>query len=385
LAVVAAACGALAAGAADPPYQALAERLVGPDQGVYLRAEDGTVLAAVAEARPVHPASVSKIPTTLALLRDLGPEHRFVTRLKASGPIVGGTLEGALVVEAGGDPTLVAEHAVAMAARLRERGVRRVTGGMRVDGRLMFDWRLDPAGMGFRRALVGPAPPLVARRAAALAPSAGPGVAVTGVAAAGAGDAVAVVEHRSATLLEVVKALNSYSNNVFHPLADAVGGVAAVEALARSIVPADWAGEIRLDNGAGAGTTNRLSPRVTVAIVDALARVLAEQGRDLTDVLPVSGHDVGTLQVRLDEPPLRGAVVAKTGTYGSLGACALAGVVRTARWGRVTFAILNRGVPVPEARRRQDDLVRAVVADAGAVPFPYEPPARPVVLAAEVR
>ncbi|HEX6131017.1 MAG TPA: D-alanyl-D-alanine carboxypeptidase, partial [Actinomycetota bacterium] len=369
-AVVALACGAAVAGAGEPPYQAIAERLVGPDQGVYLRAEDGTVLAAVAEARPVHPASVSKIPTTLALLEQLGPGHRFVTRLEARGRIAGGTLEGPLVLAPGGDPTLVAEHAVAMAARLRERGIRRVTGGLHVAGRLFFDWRLDPTGASFRRALAGPVPTSVVRRAATLAPSAGPGVAVTGTSAASTGDVAAVVEHRSATLLEIVKALNSYSNNVFHPLADAVGGVGAVESLARSVVPPAWAGEIRLDNGAGAGATNRLSPRATVAIVDALAGALAARGLDLPDVLPVSGHDVGTLQVRLDEPPVRGAVVAKTGTYGSLGACALAGVVRTTRWGRVTFAILNRDVPVPEARRRQDDLLRAIVADAGAVPFP---------------
>lgn len=379
------ACGALAAAGAAPPYQALAEGIVGAGQGVYLRAEDGTVLAAVAAARAVHPASVSKVPTTLALLRALGPEHRFVTRLRASGPIEAGTLDGTLVVDASGDPTLVVEHAVAMAARLRARGVRRVTGGLAVTGRLFFDWRLDPAGRAFRLALGGPAPPDVLRRAALLAPGVGPGVVVGGTPSRRREDAAVLVEHRSPPLVRILKALNSYSNNVFHPLADAAGGVERVEAVARSVVPAAWRDEIRLANGAGAGTTNRLSPRATVAIIDALARTLAEWKLDLTDVLPVAGRDVGTLASRLDDPPVVGAVVAKTGTYGSVGACALAGVVRTRRWGRVTFAVLNHGVPVPEARRRQDALVRALVAEAGAVPFAYVPPDRPVVLAADVR
>jgi D-alanyl-D-alanine carboxypeptidase/D-alanyl-D-alanine-endopeptidase (penicillin-binding protein 4) len=377
--------GGLGAAAAEPPYQALAERLVGRDQGVYLRAEDGTVLAAVAEARPVHPASVSKIPTTLALLRHFGPDHRFVTRLAIVGRVEDGRLDGTLVVQASGDPTLVAEHAVAMAARLRSRGIRRVTEGLRVDGPLIFDWHLDPAGAAFRRALAGAVGPAVVRRAAMLDPTAGPGLVLTGTPSAAAAEATPVVEHRSATLLEIVKALNSYSNNVFHALADQVGGVGVVESVARSVVPAAWASEIHLDNGAGAGTTNRLSPRATVAIVDALERTLVAQGLDLTDVLPVAGRDVGTLEDRLDRPPVVGAVVGKTGTYGSLGASALAGVVRTERWGRVTFAILNRDVPVPEARRRQDALVRALVADAGSVPFPYRPPRRSVVLATEVR
>jgi len=377
--------GGLAPAASEPPYQALAERVVGANQGVYLRAEDGTVLAAVAEGRPVHPASVSKIPTTLALLRHFGPDHRFVTRLATAGRVEDGSLDGALVIQASGDPTLVAEHALAMAARLRDQGIRRVTGGVRVDGRLVFDWRADPAGRAFSRALAGAVSVDVARRAALLVPTAGPGVPVTGTASGSAAEVRMLVEHRSAPLRGIVKALNSYSNNVFHLLAAEVGGVGVVETVARSVVPPAWADEIQIDNGAGAGTTNRLSPRATVAIIDALARELAERDLDLTDVLPVAGRDVGTLRVRLDETPVRGAVVGKTGTYGSVGACALAGVVRTRRWGRVTFAILNRDVPVPAARRRQDALVRALVADAGAVPFPYEPPVRAAVLAAEVR
>lgn len=384
LVVVAVVCQAAVAEDA-PPYQTLAERLVGPDQGVYLRAEDGTVLAAVAAARAVHPASVSKIPTTLALLERLGPDHRFVTRLGTVGEVRDGTLDGTLVVAASGDPTLVVEHAVAMAARLHALGIERVTGGLRITGTLLFDWGPDPRGAGFRRALAGPASSAVIRRAAALTPTDGAGVLVRGTAAADAGEAVVRVEHRSPPLREILKALNSYSNNVFHRLADAVGGVEVVERSARAVVPPEWAPEIRLDNGAGAGTTNRLSPRATVLVIDALARVLAEHELDLADVLPVAGVDLGTLHVRLDDPPIRGAIVGKTGTYGSLGACALAGVAWTQRWGRVTFAILNRDVPVPEARRRQDALLRALLADAGARPFPYAPPSRPMVLAAQIR
>jgi len=376
---------ACAASATSLPYQAMAERLVGAGQGVFARAADGSVLAAVASDRPVHPASVSKIPTTLALLTRLGPEHRFVTRIRSSGPPLDGALSGPLIVEAGGDPTLVEEHAVAIAGLLRARGVYRVTGGLSVTGRLLFDWRPDPTGIAFRRALVGPVDEVVLRRAAELTPLVGAGLVVSGT-SVGPAEPVgpALVVHRSAPLVSILKALNSYSNNVFHDLADEVGGVEVVEQDARGVVPTAWRQEIHLDNGAGAGTTNRLSPRATVAIVDALVRALADRRLSLSDVLPVAGRDVGTLHARLDDAPVRGVVVAKTGTYGSLGACALAGVMSTERWGDVTFAILNRGVPVPEARRRQDAFVRAVLADAGARPAPYDPPDTPVVLAAEL-
>ncbi|MBK6740315.1 MAG: D-alanyl-D-alanine carboxypeptidase [Haliea sp.] len=55
--------------------------------------------------------------------------------------------------------------------------------------------------------------------------------------------------------------------------------------------------------------------------------------------------DEGTLKKRLAGPNGEGLVVAKTGTYGDYGACALTGALRTQN-GPVYFAILNHGVPV---------------------------------------
>jgi D-alanyl-D-alanine carboxypeptidase/D-alanyl-D-alanine-endopeptidase (penicillin-binding protein 4) len=375
--------------AAEPPLQAVASRIVGADQGVYVHAEDGRVLASVAAARAVHPASVSKVATTLALLRDLGPAHRVTTRLAVTGTVRDGRADGDLVVLAAGDAFLVTEHAYAMAAALREAGVRRVAGRLRTEGTLLFDWGADLDGRRLAAALAGGAGPEAWARLRAARPELRaltlPEIALAiGGAAESAAEAPRVlVEHRSPALRYVVKALNGYSNNVFHLLADTIGGPRRVEAVAQSVVPPEQRDEIRLDNGAGAGTTNRLSPRAAVAILDALATELTGHGLDLTDVLPVSGIDAGTLRDRLDDGGLRGALVGKTGTYGSLGACALAGVVATQRWGRVTFAILNRDVAVPEARRRQDAFVRALVAEAGVGTLGYVPDPTSPVLRAE--
>jgi hypothetical protein len=66
--------------------------------------------------------------------------------------------------------------------------------------------------------------------------------------------------------------------------------------------------------------------------------------------------------------------VGKTGTYGDYGASALAGALRT-REGTVYFAILNHGVPVPTARRRQDAYVRALLARLDTLPWDYATPA----------
>lgn len=373
--LVLAACGA--AGADAPPLQALALATVGAGQGVYAVAADGTVLVSEASDRAVHPASVTKIATTLAMLQRLGPDHRFATALLAGGPLRDGVVGGDLVVRASGDPFLVFEGAFVMLRRLHALGVRAVDGRVAVQGPLLFDWKPDPTGAGLQHALAGATgaaawtagDPALTLKAAALK-FGGRRAADTGA------EPTPLLVYRSPPLIAVLKALNGYSNNVFHFASAAIGGPPAVEATARASVPPELRDEIRIANAAGAGTENRMSPRAAVALLGALERQLAHEGRALPDVLPVSGIDPGTLHERLLEAPARrGIVVGKTGTYGSQGASALAGVLRTKRWGTVTFAVLNHGVPVPEARRRQDAFVAALVTAADAEPWPYDTPA----------
>lgn len=371
---------------AEPPQQALAREIVGVGQGVLVVAEDGTVLASEAADRAVHPASVTKIATSFAMLQRLGPEHRFTTRLVAGSPIEDGTLGGDLVVEASGDPFLVDEGAALILRRLHDLGLRTVAGRLSVRGSLLFGWNRDPDGARLARALGGKVtawpttpgwPPLsdAALRFRGATSTPGPDPASD-----------PLVAYRSPPLLAILKALNGYSNNVFHFASDAIGGPTGVTATARAAVPPALRDEIVITNAAGAGTTTRLSPRATVALLDALRRELARHGRDLTAVLPVSGIDSGTLRDRLLAAPAgRGIVVGKTGTYGSEGACALAGALRTPRFGVVTFAILNRGVPVPDARRRQDAFVKKLAATLGAEPWPYAAAAPPAFDQAEIR
>lgn len=381
---------AIATARAEPALQALAA-VAGQDQGVFVQAEDGTVLVSQKADTPVHPASVTKVATSLALLERLGPDYRFETRLLAGGPTRDGVVQGDLIVEADRDPFLVYENAFLMLARLRELGIAGARGDLVVRGSLLFNWQPDPDGRRFRATLLGQdgkaAWGVVAAKAAAGVPPTLAGAAltfahqpVTDV----AGPTV-LTTHRSPPLIHVVKALNGYSNNVFHLVSDKIGGPPVVEAIARSHVPADVQDEILITNGAGGGTTNRISPRAAVAILNALRAELRRHGLTLTDALPVSGYDPGTLEHRLiDDARRRGIVVGKTGTFGSVGACALAGVLRTTRYGDVTFAVLNSWVPVPTAREHQDDFVRALAAATDAVPWSYDHPTRPSYLSAVV-
>jgi serine-type D-Ala-D-Ala carboxypeptidase/endopeptidase (penicillin-binding protein 4) len=415
--------GARVASSAEVQSIATAARsILGADQGVYVEAADGTVILAQAAAVPVHPASVSKVPTTLALLRKLGPDHRFTTTFTAQGRLIDGTLYGDLIVAADGDPSLVDEDALLVAERLRGAGIDRVSGSLRVTAPLMFDWKTDSDGASLRRALSGRTPAAAvaavraldllnatASRAGSLAGTSGGlsasaaldplgirfGAATVAATAlsAGDGDGQKAVEltgerplivHRSQPLLPLAKSLNDYSNNIFAPFAAAAGGAAAVQTLARSVVPEEMRSEIILGDGAGADPTNRLSPRAAVKLLRALEQELAKSGHALYDILPVAGIDDGTLHERLNEPGEAGHVLGKTGTFGDYGASALIGAIRTGNRGTVYFAILNHNIPVPQARRRQDRFVRYLLSQFHTTPWSYQRDPRPAITRAEV-
>ncbi len=405
LGCLAAAWGTLAATAAyadDPDVQALARSIIGADQGVLVRGENGATLASLHADRAVHPASVTKVATSLALLRRLGPDHRFDTTLSAGGVVADGAVAGGLVIQADGDPFFVYENAFLVLMALRDLGIRRVDDGLVVRGPLVFNWTPDPHGAHLRRtfegrdggaawavvraASNGAAPADIAAVALRFGASSSAGRAGPARTSGGGGidPGAPLLVHRSPPLRRIVKEMNGYSNNVFHGLSERVGGPRVVEEVARAAVPAEMRAEVVIDNAAGAGTRNRMSPRAAAALVSALRDELAARGLRLVDVLPVAGIDRGTLADRLREAPFRGVVVGKTGTYGSLGACAIAGALRTRQYGEITFAILNRGLPVPEARRRQDAFLRALMRESGPIPWTYEVPRGPAFAEARV-
>jgi D-alanyl-D-alanine carboxypeptidase/D-alanyl-D-alanine-endopeptidase (penicillin-binding protein 4) len=342
------------------------------------------VLVAQQENQPVHPASVTKIATTLALLERLKDTHRFETRFVAGGPVAGGVLDGDLIVQADGDPFFVFENAFLMLRKLNTLGLHEIKGNIKVEGPLLFNWKADPTGESLMRALEGldggeawtkidESPARLSAVALRFGAKASPGTPGT-----------TLVTNHSPALITIVKALNGYSNNVFHLLSDRIGGPQVVEAIARKHLPAALSSEVTITNAAGAEDLNRLSPRAAVAILWELRKQLRASGKDLPDVLPVNGIDAGTLKERLDEEKYRARIVGKTGTFGSVGASALAGVLNTGKYGDVAFAVLNSGLPVPEARERQDAFLRALIDATGAEPCGYKPDGKPPVERATV-
>ncbi len=91
-------------------------------------ARTGQVLEAINPILGLPPASVAKTITAQYALSALGAEHRFVTRLLAVGSITGGRLNGDLVLQGGGDPTLDTTALAEMAQALKNTGLREITG-----------------------------------------------------------------------------------------------------------------------------------------------------------------------------------------------------------------------------------------------------------------
>ena len=91
------------------------------------------------------PASVTKAITALYALDALGADHRFETRLMATGGIENGEVLGDLVLVGGGDPTLDTDTLATMAANLKAAGIIGVRGAFKVfEGALPVFARIDP-------------------------------------------------------------------------------------------------------------------------------------------------------------------------------------------------------------------------------------------------
>jgi D-alanyl-D-alanine carboxypeptidase/D-alanyl-D-alanine-endopeptidase (penicillin-binding protein 4) len=112
---------------------------------------------------------------------------------------------------------------------------------------------------------------------------------------------------------------------------------------------------ISLESGAGGGNGDRVSPRVTVQMLMALAA--RPDFATFQACLPVLGVDGTLVDVVSMDSPARGKVFAKTGTYTDadllnqrvyLRSKALAGVMTTASGKKLVIAIFVNDVPLPK-------------------------------------
>jgi serine-type D-Ala-D-Ala carboxypeptidase/endopeptidase (penicillin-binding protein 4) len=378
------------AAAADGSRAAVAAQLraLGGASGAWIAdAASAKQLAARNSEQARTPASVQKLFTTATALERMGPEARIPTTARATGLLdAEGTLDGSLYIEGFGDPSFGGAGLSRLARKVRDAGIRRVTGRVYGDEGFFDSRRGLPAG-GFRMSYdVGPLsalsfnngtlrgfgrgfqrnPPLfVAQRFRAALASRGVKVKRAARAGDAPDDARKLGTANSPALSTLVRHTNQVSDNYFAETLlkglgarfSGSGSTTAGTAVVNRFVTEIGARSTARD-GSGLSRGNAVSPRtVGRLLLDAQSEPWFDS---FYRSLPLAGHS-GTLRKRMRGSAANGRCRAKTGTL--IGVSALAGYCRSRAGRRIVFALLMNGVSVYSARRTQDRIAAALAAD----------------------
>jgi D-alanyl-D-alanine carboxypeptidase/D-alanyl-D-alanine-endopeptidase (penicillin-binding protein 4) len=346
----------------------------------------GRVAYGLHSSLALEPASNQKLTVALAALDRLGADYRMRTNVFGYGSQAGSVWRGRLVLKGYGDPSLNRADLGALAARIRDMGIRRV--GRVVGDESYYDVRRTCPGWkpGWYKIESPPLSALVvgrakvgrrtvddpARAAAAAFKAAlearGVDVVRTVRVASTPESAVRLTGVRSAPLSRLVIRMNKESDNFYAEmllkhLGAAIRGAGTTADGARVVrsvlrrrgVPLDG---VRIADGSGLSLRDRLTARSLAALLISAWSDPAVK-RPFVDSLPVAGVD-GTLEDRMTSGAAYRHVRAKTGTTNT--ASTLSGYVRR----RYVFSILQNGRPIPwwNARLGQDRFAQ-ILARAG--------------------
>jgi serine-type D-Ala-D-Ala carboxypeptidase/endopeptidase (penicillin-binding protein 4) len=332
-------------------------------QGIWMQSDRDLLVNHRGQNRQT-PASLTKIATTLAMLKALGPNHVFQTKLYALGPVQNGVLQGDLIVQAEGDPLLVTPEVIALGNQLNQLGLRRVKGNLVLQGAIAvnFSQEIPTAGEWLKQIWNAPNWDIEIQQthAAMLKGTKKPSLIIDGQVIDGdpvmrpTGDLL--LNHASLPLVDVLKYMNVYSSNyIAEWLPKLLGGNEGIQTTAIQtgrVAPK----EVTLTNGSGLGQDNKLSPRAVVGLLQAIQIELQPHQLSLADIFPVAGQDQGTVEKR----KMPKATVIKTGTLWNTSG--LAGMISTQRYGPVWFAIMNQGEDYTDGfRNAQDALLQKLV------------------------
>jgi D-alanyl-D-alanine carboxypeptidase/D-alanyl-D-alanine-endopeptidase (penicillin-binding protein 4) len=344
---------------------------------VALDLASGNVLFEQNPGRSLAPASNEKLPLTYAALMQLGPTYRIETDVLGQGQQDGTQWTGTLVLKGNGDPTLSRADLRALAAQVKAFGIRSVTGGVSGDEsaydtrRIVAGWKpsyfIDESpplsALVVDRARVGRVvtrSPALAAATAFRAALRQAGIAVAGPVRTGTADAWSepLADVSSPTLWTMLRFMDRESDNFTAEMllkqlgltelgrgTSAAGAAVVTQALTDAGVPMTG---VRIVDGSGLSRLDRLTANALGSLLK-IAWADPTVGPALLASLPVAGVIV-TLQHRLQKPPARGRVLAKTGTTDT--ASSLSGYVS----GRYAFAVVQNGHPLSYwwARRAQD-------------------------------
>jgi D-alanyl-D-alanine carboxypeptidase/D-alanyl-D-alanine-endopeptidase (penicillin-binding protein 4) len=119
-----------------------------PDESLSIYIEDlesGEVLLRWQDGVARNPGSTIKLLTTLVALDLLGPTYVWKTEVYALADIVDDRLDGDLLIKGYGDPFLVTERVWQLLRRIRQAGIREITGDLLIDDSFFEVAEHDPA------------------------------------------------------------------------------------------------------------------------------------------------------------------------------------------------------------------------------------------------
>jgi len=339
-------------------------------QGIWL-ASDWWTFAAHRGTIPQSAASLTKIATSLAALEIYGSNYQFETRVKHTGVIEAGVLQGNLIIEGGGDPFFVWEEAIALGNRLNELGIQEVTGDLIITDDFFMNYQaslqksaqLLAQGLNFQRWSKAAQQQYPTLSSATPRPQVEIAGTIIVDKKADFPSATPLIRHQSLPLQQILQQMNVYSNNKLAELvAQSVGGVERVEVIVTKATGVSST-EVQLINGSGLGVDNRLSPRAVTTMLQVMQEKLTAQGSHLGEVLPVAGIQAGTVRDRA----IPQGIPVKTGSLFNVSA--LAGVIDTERHGLVYFAVLNQNGSLDAFRQSQDQLLQNLSQQWDFLPF----------------
>lgn len=329
-------------------------------QSVFVETLDGKTLIDRNGDASLNPASVMKLTVSYLALKHFEPDHKFKTVAYTNGVIDESkqVLYGDIVIETEGDPNFTLGDAANLGASIQSQGIKRVEGNLLVKGPMLLRHSSKPEYA-------------YSKLKSALGVRFSKPVNPKTVDNAGDEGKILLAIHHSQTLKELLRFMNSFSDNYYaEHFGLMLGGVAAVEKeLERefNIKPE----QLEITHVSGLDY-NRITPRVSIKIFRQMINLLKSYSLKVEDIMPVVGVDSGTLATRLVDSPLMGAVVAKTGTLHITdeGASILQGVIYTKDYGTVLFAVFNMVGKVNYFRQEQDQLLSELTQELKITPNP---------------
>lgn len=310
-----------------------------------VRLSDKQVLYEYRARESFIPASVAKIFSSGASLRELGGRYRFATDIYAVGKIVGDTLEGSLLIKGSGDPSLGTalingeryRFGRELIAALEERGIKHISGSIYLDASLPTGvgpsegWTAEDLKHAYGAGLFGlnyadnkieqssdpnPAATLAAELMNRLyIAGISLGKHITHSYEGYETEGILLHSYYSQPLTELARVVNHRSMNMY---AEALGQVFQPQRNRGSALTSYWqktlglsGSELLLDDGSGLSRRSRLSPYACQLGLTALFGHIRPEDGLLVESLPRLGRE-GTLKSLMPETSLQAYL--KSGT-----------------------------------------------------------------------